>query len=518
VVGAMLAICVLPSPCIAHSAGGKAEKQRRHRRSVGVDFRILAHHHHIRVSPRWASHARSRAIASNSVARASLQPSLPALSRAVGLSDKSAPRRAESTEPETESPPPPEPEVETAEPVPTPEEGSLPPAEESAPTPPPPEEEPSPAPPEEEAPAPPEEEPSPPPVEEEASPPPPEEPAEEVEEEASSPSVPEAPVPPSPTVYWGATIGDHVTGVQAPWDMTAVTEFEGMTGKKLSLLNFFSPFANCSSSPCSFYDFPAGVMDDVRAHGTIPVLSWASQSIPSNRTEPDFELSDVIAGTYDSYIREFAEDARDWGHPFFLRFNWEMNGRWFPWSEGVNGNQPGEFVAAWRHVHDIFSAAGATNATWVWCPNIDPDDIFLGLASQYPGDTYVDWTGLDGYNWGTNPAKPDRWRSFDELYGSTYGAIAGFLAPGKPLMIGEVASTEYGGSKASWISDMLARIPTAYPTIRGLVWFDKYDDGMDWPIETSTSATSAFASGIQDAAFGANAFGALSASPIPPPG
>ena len=68
----------------------------------------------------------------------------------------------------------------------------------------------------------------------------------------------------------------------------------------------------------------------------------------------------MISGKYDSYIpQNVAEDARDWGHPFFLRFDWEMNGNWFPWSEGVNGNQSGEFVAAWRHVHDIFTSVGA---------------------------------------------------------------------------------------------------------------------------------------------------------------
>ena len=60
-------------------------------------------------------------------------------------------------------------------------------------------------------------------------------------------------------------------------------------------------------------------------------------------------------------------------------------------------------------------------------------------------------------------------------------------------MISEIGSTEYGGSKAAWIKDMLAKIPTDYPKIRGLLWFEKFDDGMDWPIETSASATSAFA-------------------------
>ncbi|HEU4943706.1 MAG TPA: hypothetical protein VFT10_00940, partial [Solirubrobacterales bacterium] len=173
---------------------------------------------------------------------------------------------------------------------------------------------------------------------------------------------------PGVPLYWGATIGDQITGEQAPWDMGAVSSFEGMAGKGVSLVNFFAPFANCSGSKCSYYKFPGDVMEDIREHGSIPVFSWSSQSIPSNVNEPDFQLGDVIEGDYDSFIREFAEDSRDWGHPFFLRFNWEMNGNWFPWGQGVNGNQPGDYVAAWQHVHEIFVAAGASNAAWTWCP------------------------------------------------------------------------------------------------------------------------------------------------------
>jgi hypothetical protein len=319
---------------------------------------------------------------------------------------------------------------------------------------------------------------------------------------------------PGQPLYWGATIGDQITGTQAPWDMGAVAEFEAMGEKGLSLVNFFAPFANCASSPCSFYRFPTSAIDAIREHGAIPVFSWSSQSIPSSLNEPNFQLGDVIAGTYDSYIRKFAEEARDWGHPFFLRFNWEMNGTWFPWSEGVNGNQSGEYVAAWRHVHDIFTSVGATNATWVWCPNIDPAGKFQDLASLYPGGEYVDWTGLDGYNWGP---KKGGWASFDHLYRSTYATITEAVAPGKPLLIGEMGSTETGGSKASWISEALAAIPGAYPQVRGVLWFDKFDDGMDWPIETSSSATEAFADGIENPDYRSNSYEDLSASPIPPP-
>ncbi|HVY77841.1 MAG TPA: glycosyl hydrolase [Solirubrobacterales bacterium] len=362
----------------------------------------------------------------------------------------------------------------------------------------------------------------------------PDPPAQPPEPKAPEPQpAPEQPEPTAPTpepapetasparaaaLYWGASIGNQLTGEQAPWDMGAVREFEQIAGKQVSLVNFFSPFANCPTAGdgCSFYKFPTGPMESIRKYGAIPVFSWSSQSIPSRTSEPDFQLADVIAGSYDSYIREFAEDARDWGHPFFLRFDWEMNGSWFPWGEGANGNRPGEFVAAWRHVHDIFAAVGADQVTWVWCPNVDPEGIFADLASLYPGDAYVDWTGLDGYNWGLNPAKPDRWRSFDELYSATYARVAERLAPDKPLLIGEIGSTEQGGSKAAWIEEALSAIPSKYPKIGGLLWFDTYDDGMDWPIETSASAAGAFAAGIQSPVY---VEGAVSTTdgPIPPP-
>jgi mannan endo-1,4-beta-mannosidase len=318
-------------------------------------------------------------------------------------------------------------------------------------------------------------------------------------------------------LYWGATIGSHLTGSQAPWDMTAVTKFEEDAKKSVSLVQFFQPFANCASSPCSFYSFPTAPLEDIREHGAIPVLSWSSQSIPSTTEEPDFQLSDVIAGNYDEYIRGFAESARSWGHPFFLRFNWEMNGDWFPWSEGVNGNLPGEYVAAWRRVHDIFATVGASNVTWIWCPFVDPKAELTSLGSQYPGDSYVDWSCLDGYNWGRNPVAPKGWKSFDEQFESTYREVVERIAPSKPMMIGEVGSSEQGGSKPAWIADALAKVPSRYQRVRALLWFDKFDSGMDWPIETSAAATDAFAQGIQDPMYVGNRYAEVAPGPILPP-
>jgi hypothetical protein len=314
------------------------------------------------------------------------------------------------------------------------------------------------------------------------------------------------------SLYWGAWIGSQLTGTEAPWDMSAVSRFEAQTGKPVSLIHFASPFSDCSQSPCTNYSFPTGPMQSIREHGAIPFFSWSSQSTPSSLSEPEYQLSDVISGRYDSYIRKFAEEAKSWSHPFFLRFDWEMNGNWFPWAEGVNGNNPGEYVAAWRHVHDIFTEVGATNATWTWCPNVDPKHEFTDVAEYYPGSQYVDWTCMDGYNWGGN-----RWMSFDETFSSTYHHIVEQVAPGKPMVLGEVGSAENGGSKSAWISEMLHKLPTQYQSIRGAIWFDKQEEG-DWPIESSASAQNAFASGISSASYLPNSFGQLGPGTIPVPG
>jgi mannan endo-1,4-beta-mannosidase len=320
-------------------------------------------------------------------------------------------------------------------------------------------------------------------------------------------------------LYWGAWISDPASARDAPWDMSRVVEFEQLVGKAPSLIEFSSPWQDCSRTPCRPFRFPTEAMSNVRTYGAIPLFSWGAEALPrSSAEQPAFQLASLINGAYDAYIREFAEEARGWGHPFFLRFNWEMNGNWFPWNETVNGNAPGQYVAAWRHVHDVFTAAGATNATWVWCPYADTETSLRQqrLKSLYPGDDYVDWTCLDGYNWGQNPVNPRPWRSFSEIFDPAYELVTKKIAPRKPLMVGEFASSSYGGHKALWIKKMFQKLPLEYPRVRALVYFNTIDRAVDWPLETSPNAARAFAIGIRKGIYAGNRFGELATSPIPP--
>jgi hypothetical protein len=326
-----------------------------------------------------------------------------------------------------------------------------------------------------------------------------------------------APPPAASTgrVLWGAWVDGEPWGYgDAPWDMRTLTRFESDAGKQVSVLHWGQPWMARGVAQ----EFSTSLFEATRQRGVIPMLDWCSWDTANggSSSQPDFQLSDITAGRYDAYIRSWATAAKAWGKPFFLRFDHEMNGTWYPWSESRNGNSPGEFVAAWRHVHDIFTAVGATNVTWVWSPNtVYPGSI--PLASLYPGDSYVDWAAIDGYNWGTNPLKPAGWASFDTLFAATYDQL-GTLAPTKPVMLAEVASSEYGGSKATWIADALgSRLATRYPRIRGVVWFNWNAGGMDWMIESSSTARAAFASALASDRFVGSAYAGLVSSPIPAP-
>ncbi len=332
----------------------------------------------------------------------------------------------------------------------------------------------------------------------------------------TAPPDPTASTPSGPTWLWGAQIGTQFTGSSAPWDMNAVSDFATMVGKAPSVVPFNIPFENCDDpGSCYWYDFPATQMSNVTDYGALTMLNWSSMSIPESTSEPAFTLADVANGDYDSYIRQFAAGAAAWGHPFLLRFDWEMNGNWFPWDAGANGNDAADFVAAWRHVHDIFTAEGATNASWVWCPNVDFENVFTPLNQLYPGSAYVDWTCLDGYNFG-NLHGPGGWMSFNQIFSSTYDEVAA-LAPDKPMIIGETASSETGGSKAAWITDMFNELPH-YPNIHGLVYYDQYDGNSDWPLETSQSAIAAFTTGIGSPAFTTNTYADAPDTTITAPG
>jgi len=229
----------------------------------------------------------------------------------------------------------------------------------------------------------------------------------------------------------------------------------------------------------TYYDFKTE--DWVKS--PVNTADFADGRIPLVNVEPNnINFTDIINGKYDTLLKKRADDAKALGKQFFVDFAAEMNG-----DEGWGGHNPANYIAAWRHIHNIFVARGATNVVWAWCPNNEDDSSSAPAMNYYPGDQYVDWTGIDGYNWGTSDPDFD-WQTFRDVFADMYPELA---AKGKPIIIAEMASDEVGGSKATWINNIIPTLKNNYPLIKAIVWFD-VDKERHWEINSSSSALAAY--------------------------
>jgi autotransporter-associated beta strand protein len=308
-----------------------------------------------------------------------------------------------------------------------------------------------------------------------------------------------------PSVYSGAFVlnSGGLNSSQQP----TITNFINQAQKDISIINMFKSWATSGTSPNG--PFPTSAMDYIRNHGSIPLVTWEPWNPASGVTQPTFSLASVTTGACDSFILTWANSAKTWGHPFFLRLAHEMNGNWYPWGSGVNGNTSGQYLQMWRHVHDIFTSVGATNVTWVWCVNFV--DGLPAISRFYPGDNYVDWISLDGYC--RNPSTSD----YSSLAANTMIQLTN-IAPGKPIMVAETGCNQFVSNKSQWFRNALTNyLPMVQPRIKAWVYFNSTNsDGNDWRITSPAGATSGYQQGIGLSYYDTNQYGAISSSPIQP--
>ena len=228
-------------------------------------------------------------------------------------------------------------------------------------------------------------------------------------------------------------------------------------------------------------------LEDVWQRGAAPIVTWEPWAEEGGRV---FRLRDIAAGLYDDYIHSSARAAAAWERPLFVRFAHEMNGGWYPWGRGQNGNDPRVYKDAWRHIVRIFEAEGADNVSWVWCPNENSSGRFA-FRQYYPGDRWVDWVGLDGFNWEVSP----HWQTFTEVFAASYNSLVEMSQ--RPVMIVETGSWEQGGNKAEWVTDALTRELPRFEHVRAFLWWSVDDPRGDLRVESSPAALRAVREGLE---------------------
>lgn len=188
----------------------------------------------------------------------------------------------------------------------------------------------------------------------------------------------------------------------------------------------------------------------------------------------------IAAGDSNSYITKFATAVRALNLPVAISFGHEMNGNWYPW--GTTGTTPGQFVAAWRLIHALFTGVGATNVIWIWNPN----DIFpvpqVPLQQYWPGNAYVNWVGITGYFSAGGP------QNFANLFGPTMREIRQFTS--EPFIIAET-SVETSTDEVSAVNSLVRGV-MRHPSVLGLIWFNYDKADVDWRVQSRPELQAAF--------------------------
>ena len=297
--------------------------------------------------------------------------------------------------------------------------------------------------------------------------------------------------------------------------------------------------------------------------GRVPLVGWGCGVSKS-----------INSGAQDTVIRKTAEAMKAFGHEFFMRYCWEMDGE----KRTAEVGPPEEFIHAWIRIYNIFKEVGADNVVWVWTANANTfknrnPKTNAYAWEYYPGDEYADWVSADGYNWAASYRnrdagyKRDRWRSFVEIYDEfmvwarSTGSVPQSMrdesasVPAefprkrtlKPIMIGEYGAIEPQGeiaehylaispynTKAQWMRDAHDAVNGSkartvechwcgiYSDIAAIVYFDVVGPNGPWIINSSPESAAAYREAAQDPWF--NQIHTIGWSPAanrkdsPPPG
>jgi len=214
--------------------------------------------------------------------------------------------------------------------------------------------------------------------------------------------------------------------------------------------------------------------------------AYSDGATPAVQIEPfGISLAAIAAGRYDRYLRTYAGQVAGYGHPVIIGFAHEPDGDWYPW--GVRRCSPRTWVAAWRHVVDVFRAAGAGNVIWLWTMNGQGPDAAV-MRRWWPGAGYVTWIGVDGYY-----VRPGD--TFSSVFGTALAATRGL---GRPVLIAETAVGPGTGNQPRAIASLFAGLRAR--RLLGLIWFDQDQHGgryhQDWRLEDSAPAARAFRRGL----------------------
>lgn len=288
------------------------------------------------------------------------------------------------------------------------------------------------------------------------------------------------------------------------WKMEQVQALEAWQGKKHSVVNLFTDWTNTTKVMNSLF---GQQLPNIWNNGNVPMVTW--EPFTGGQTPSDVEAR-IASGQYDAYVRNWANRMKAFlsgpdgvygnadDRRAYVRLAHEMNGNWYPWSPAIGGNTPNDYVTMWTRVRGFFNGLqiDANHLQWVW--SVNAEDVGGYTAEQfYPGNEYVDWVAIDGYNWGASQTW-STWKSPGDIYSAMLTRVRAISGNGKPVALTEFATSSAttsgagAAAKSAWIGDVFAYVSANQ--IKMVCWFNT-DKETDWAVFGGASGDGTFKSG-----------------------
>ncbi|MFB4311143.1 glycoside hydrolase family 26 protein [Actinomadura sp. GTD37] len=220
--------------------------------------------------------------------------------------------------------------------------------------------------------------------------------------------------------------------------MAPIAAFEGQLGRQLDIVQSYRGWKS---------DFPGALEKSVADGNRYLLLTWGGA-----------DTREIVKGEHDDLIARRARAVKALGKPVFLRWSRDMDKS----SAEKRVHSPADFVAAWKHLREIFKREKVDNVAWVWCPTARG---FGGAdaGAFYPGDDQVDWICAD--------AQPGGDYDYRDLSEVVKLFMEWARKHKKPIMIAEFGvPRSYGTRRAEWLREAASTLQD--PQVKAVVYFD----------------------------------------------
>lgn len=218
--------------------------------------------------------------------------------------------------------------------------------------------------------------------------------------------------------------------------------------------------------------FPRELADYLAEQNKTLVIFWNPMDYSVKEQGGTFSFVSVTSGTWDKYIEEFVFEATKTKGNIMIIPCEEVNGNWTPWSVTVgNYGNLSEYQTAFQYLAKKLKQAKNVQVGFVVNSTSQPPTFANRISAYYPGDEFIDFIGVNGFNFG-GPSL-----GFEDIFSAALDEVSKFK---KPVFITSMA-TFASFNKKDWVKDFLNSEIIKDGKVEGWFWFNENKE-RDWRI------------------------------------